>query len=646
VANFSVKPINEFLLKNRLRIAQNPCISPDFCLDWPGLEKRALGESVPGLRFYDKSRFATADGRWTLFEDPASGDCGWRLESPTLADPSRVLGHGALAKDNHAVFPASWENLLKLKNLILEHDADSTIFPTAGAKLGRSTLGVGARFTTLHWPAVEWAMSALELGVTANQNSIPRELVYDVDAMLGGGLDTVPFPFIGTNVPEGHQGQGVEGMSHGAVLSKLKHGFHHRRLAWSFNADHQPIGGKFDGREDALVRGCLLASYITFDLSPELALNRPAGPGEVPAGIVDRVRRRVAAAGRNLAEGDFQTLLRSVWPAVQKMKRRDDKYAAARAAAFTTAAGRSYLRELSIDELPGLTAPETTAVMLALCEALAMPVNFVAPAFGFQKNMPYPDEAELRRLIAGQWEVCREFGVSIGFHSGSGKSAGNYRIMGEVTGGALEIKTSGRYTYEMGRALAASRDPADQALWLDWYRFTLEMALLGAFSADPTELKMARTFVVTSLAAGGGTPASRERPVRGGGPFDRLRTGAPPQAELVFASPAACRAAVEALPPSPEHMFFFEYNFLFVLAAGGRAAKAALGDHTAAGYAQRARFYAISPEARLNYAKGVAGYLIFLAEETGLVAADRCVAVRRLLDHYATYEALVGDISR
>ena len=60
-------------------------------------------------------------------------------------------------------------------------------------------------------------------------------------------------------------------MSHGCVLAKLKSGFHRRRIAWSFNADHQPIGGKFDGREDALVSGCVLASYITFDLSPELA---------------------------------------------------------------------------------------------------------------------------------------------------------------------------------------------------------------------------------------------------------------------------------------------------------------------------------------------------------------------------------------
>ena len=65
-------------------------------------------------------------------------------------------------------------------------------------------------------------------------------------------------------------------MSHGCVLAKLKTGFHRRGIAWSFNADHQPIGGKFDSREDALVNGCVLASYITFDLSPELAQTKIA----------------------------------------------------------------------------------------------------------------------------------------------------------------------------------------------------------------------------------------------------------------------------------------------------------------------------------------------------------------------------------
>jgi hypothetical protein len=616
-----MKPINAFLLSNNIRIAQNPCVSPDFCLDWPSLQQKFFDSSAAGLLFHDKSGFDTAAGRWTLVEERENGDCAWRLEASKIADPSEVLDDGVLVKPGRAVFPATWENLLALKNLIQEFDAGSTIFPTANAQLGSKTLGVGARFTTLHWPAVEWAMSALELGLTANQNSIPRELVYDVDAMLGGTLDTVPFPFIGTNVPEGHQGQSVEGMSHGSVLSKLKTGFHSRRIAWSFNADHQPIGGKFDSREDALVRGCLLASYITFDLSPELAKNQPAAIATVPADILAKVRARVAAIGMQLDEAAFTKLVATVWPSMLKMKRRDEKYAAARDAAFTTPVGRGYLRELSIDELPGLTTAETTAIMLALCEAMGMPVNFVAPAFGFQKNAPYPDNTVLRALIAKQWAVCEKFGVSIGFHSGSGKSAENYQVMGEVTGSHLEIKTSGRYTYEMGRAVAASQNPADQALWADWYRFTLELALLGAFSADATEQKMARTFITTALSA----------------------CGKPTE---VFASPASARAALEALPPSPEHMFFFEYNFLCVMAAGGRAEKAALGDHTPAGYGQRARFYAISPEARLLYTKGVANYLVFLAENTKLVPADRCAAVRAKLDAFTSYDELIADIAR
>jgi hypothetical protein len=619
------RPINQFLVSNGIRISQNPCISPDCCLDWSALSARIAAGEAPHV--WPRSRFETAAGAWHLLEDLATGDCAWKLELRAGADPTvGTLSDGVLAPDGSHMYPASWENLLRMKNLVLEHDPESTIFPSTGGRLGQSTLGVGARFTTLHWPAVEWAMSALGIGLTANQNSIPRELVYDVDAMLEGRLDTVPFPFIGTSVPEGHQGQSVEGMSHGCVLSKLRNGFHHRRLAWSFNADHQPIGGKYDVREDALVRGCVLASYITFDLSPELALGKPAAIEAIPAAVVEGTRARVAAADVVLDDAGFMSLLCTVWPAMEKMKRRDEKYAAARMKAFTTHGGRRYLRELSIDELPGITTPETTAVMLALCEVLSMPVNFVAPAFGFQKNMPYPDNAALRTLARKQWDVCAKFGASIGFHSGSGKSAENYRVMGEVTGGRLEIKTSGRYTYEMGVALSRSTDPRDAALWADWYRFTIEMAVSGAFATDATEQKMARTFITTALS-------DCRSPLAG-------------DSAAVFSSPAATRAALEALTPSPDHMFFFEYNFLHVLAAGGRPEKSALGDHSPAGYAQRARFYAISPEARLLYSKGVAAYLVFLAETTGLVAPERCAAVRKLLEGYTKLEAMLSDISR
>jgi hypothetical protein len=616
--------INEFLVANDIRIADNPCVSPDFCLDWPTLTANL--QANRNITAHSKSRFQTADGCWTLVEN-SSGDHAWLLagEAAPLEGPAALLADGRIA------YPATWRNLLVLKNRIQEVDPGSTIFPGTGGNLGRSTIGMGARFTTLHWPGVDWAMANLGLGVTANQNSIPRELVFDVDVMLAGRLDTVPFPFIGADVPEGHQGQSVEGMSHGCVLMKLKHGFHTRRIPWSFNADHQPIGGKFDTREDQLVAGCLLASSITFDLSPELAQTTvPSSPEERTAFVVRKidpalvaaVQERVAGIGLALEPDAFHTLLCQVWPALEKMQARDRKYRAVRERHFTTEAGRAYLRELSIDELPGLTTPETTAIMLALCEALGMPVNFVAPAFGFQKNMPYPDDAALRPLIERQWRVCEPFGVSIGFHSGSGKSAENYRVMGEVTGGNLEIKTSGRYTYEMGRALADSSATADQALWRDWYRFTLELATAGAFSEQATEQKLAREFITASFAT----------------------ASLPPPANL-FGSPDRCRAGLEALPASPELMFWFEYNFLFVLAAEGSAEKAALGDHSPAGYRQRQRFYSISPEGQLRFARNVARYLIFLTETTGLVPADTCERVRSRLDGYTSYRAMLADIA-
>lgn len=615
--------INDFLRRHELTIADNPCISPDFCLDWGAL--RARLKSGQPLTKYPLSRFETELGVFSLVAD-ASGQHAWMLESNRAPTGLATLSEGVDLADGKCAFPATWENLLKLKNLVQEHDPRSTIFPTATGSLAQTSLGIGARFTTLHWPAVEWCMAELELSMTANQNSVPRELVYDVDAMLAGRLEGVPFPFIGAEVPEGHQGQSVEGMSHGAVLSKLKTGFHRQGIPWGFNADHQPIGGKFDRREAELVRGCLLASYITFDLSPELAqTKRPADPGawcreHVPSAVLEKVRQRVRAAGVSLNEGQFSELIASVWPAVVKMQRRDRAYAEARHAAFTTSIGRAYFRELSIDELPGLTTPETLATMLALCEALDMRIHFVAPAFGFQKNFPFEDNAELERRIRAAWAVCERFGTSIGFHSGSGKSAENYRLCGKITERHLEIKTSGRYTYEMGRALSASSDPADQALWADWHRFTRELAVKSAFSENQQEQQLARSFIEHALR-------------HEGQPTD------------VFESAEPCQRALMQLTPSPDHMFWFEYNFLFVLAAGGRAERSALGDHGPAGYRQRARFYSISDEARLRYAQHVAEYICFLAEATGMRSAEACARAKRKLSLYDSYQLMVADIA-
>jgi len=609
--------INDFLLKHGLRISTNPCISPDFCLDWASLSHRI--KNGGSVQRQELSGFKTEAGEWSLLCDE-QGDRAWELRATSGTAGRDVLSDGVALSDGRFIFPATFENLIRLKDLVQRFDVHSTIFPRADERIAHATIGVGARFTTLHWPAVEWAMASLNTGLTANQNSIPRELVFDVDAMLAERLDTVPFPFIGAHVPEGHQGQSVQGMSHGAVISKLETGFHRRKIAWNFNADHQPIGGKFDARERELVEGSILANYITFDLSPELSLNQPGSWKEIDPAIIQKVNTRLATLRIDAKSPALLSLLDHLWPAVRKFKNRDTLCQRRRAELFSTPVGRAYLRELSIDELPGITTPETTALVLALCEALEMPIAFVAPAFGFQKNTPYPDAVQLKKLIEAQWAICREFGASIGFHSGSGKSAENYQLMGAITQQHLEIKTSGRYTYEMGVALAASKNETDHQLWLDWYRFTRELACQGAFADEPTERKMARHFILNTLG---------EKAV---------------EAE-VFASPAACRRVLESLSPDPDHMIFFEYNFLYVLASEGRAEKSALGDHGPDGYRQRARFYAISAEARLGYAKRVASYLIFLVENTGLAAAAVCARARAQLESCRTYSEFLSQIA-
>ena len=641
----STAGINRFLLENGIRIRVNPAVSPDLCLDIAGLQ-RAVRDALPRLQelaraseterrgmgavatagaidFFPASELPLAGRRLFVIEERTTGDAGLLV----VGGPPLSLEGGAVFAEGWQLVPLLWANLAFLKNLVQEADRESTVFPVARGPLEHSSIGVGARFTTLHWPAVAWAMKELSLPLTANQNSIPRELVYDVDAMLENRLAQVPFPFIGGHVPEGHQGQSVQGMSHASVVSYLKCGFHRRRIPWGFNADHQPIGGRFDAIEDELVRGCAFASYITFDLSPELAEHRLVeDAAELEAAfaalgeqrLFGRVLERLTALGLAPDATQARRIFCFVMPAMRKLKRRDEAYSRIRRELFTTEVGRQYFRELSIDELPGLTTPETLALCLAIAEVLGIRIHFVAPNIGFQKNFPYPDDAELERRVASLYGVARGFGVSIGFHSGSGKSAANYAVAGRVTRQNLEIKTSGRYTCEMGAALAVSADPGDQALWRDWYGFTRELAIEGAFSENAVRRKLAREFVLHALA-------HEKRPSDG-----------------VFESAGTLRQALEALPASPDHMFWFEYNFLYVLAAGGSTSR--LGDHGPAGYAQRARFYAVSPQARLGCARNVAGYSLFVAEATGLASAAAVAGARRKLEALRDHDAFLRDL--
>lgn len=633
--------INTFLLSNDLTIKTNPAISPDMTLDFPALvneiaseaedivmamEYGAVGNGVlepDNCIVWPKSSFSIGNALLFIVESKRSGDCAL----VSLSDNISVFDGIKVLEGRLSVIPLWWENVIRLKNEVLKHDPGSTIFPRVDASLKKTSLGIGARFTTLHWPAVAWTMKALELPLTANQNSIPRELVYDVNAMLEGRLQSVSFPFIGSSVPEGHQGQSVMGMSHASIITLLKYGFHHNNIPWGFNADHQPIGGRYDEIEEELVEGSLFASYITYDLSPELILHTMIDDPEeldtvfnqvVDPAVFSAVTKRLSESGFDIPAAYCKKMVTYLMPAMKKMVKRDLLYTEVRAEKFSVETGRHFIREISIDELPGETTPELFAVCLALTEALGVKFDFVAPNFGFQKNIPYEDNNALQEKIRLFSTYAGLFDVSIGFHSGSGKSAENYRCIGTETNRRFEVKTSGRYTYEMGVALAASTDLYDQSLWADWYSFAKELAVTSAFSSKETQRTFAREFISAAFEA------------------ERLST------DGIYNSTDDLRRALDSLPMSPEHAFWFEYNFLFVLAADGSINQ--LGDHSAKGYRQRARFYGISDAGQLLYAKRVASYLIFLAESTGIANDASVEQARRKLEAFKEYRDLLDDI--
>ncbi|MCH2175569.1 MAG: hypothetical protein MK193_07570 [Lentisphaeria bacterium] len=631
--------LNNFLLENHILIRNNPAISPDLTLNFVELQKQ-IAQEANGLR---SSMFSSSDdvfsicGNLEFYHDSELNVMGTTL----FYVESILTGDGILIYDGLddlgfqqteyvkglTLIPLIRPNFIHLKNILLEEDPENTLFPVARGQLGRSSLGIGARFTTLHWPAVAWAMTNLQLPLTANQNSIPRELVYDVDAMMDHRLQEIPFPFIGGTVPEGHQGQSVQGMSHASVISFLKYGFHKRGIVHGFNADHQPIGGRFDEIESELVEGSIFASYITYDLSPELTeteiidnenqLN-DTFVKEVDTKVANQVRNDLESFGLTIEDFEFKQLMTYLTPSMKKLKIRDQKYTDIRKKLFTSEIGQKFFKELSIDELPGETTVESMFICLLYAKAMGIHFQYVAPNIGFQKNMPYPNNDDLRKKIDKLFKMAKKLNVSFGFHSGSGKSAKNYQIMGEVTQQALEVKTSGRYTYEMGVALAQSKDDGDQKLWHDWYEFTQKIAINGAFAKNEAQRKFAREFIDAS--------------------FDFEKSSK----DGIYNSPESLEKALNSLPPNPEHMLWFEYNFLYVLAADGNVNN--LGDHGVKGYQQRARFYKISDEGKLLFAKQVAKYIIFLAQTTGLQTEEKCQKVQELLNNVKNIKAFYKQI--
>ena len=119
-----MKPINQFLVSNEIRIATNPCISPDFCLDWDELKANLLSEQ--GIVCHYLSSFETSAGEWAIVED-ANGDHAWRLQAIGLDSISNGLEDGYEIGEA-TYFPATYDNLIAMKNLVQKSDAGIGFF--------------------------------------------------------------------------------------------------------------------------------------------------------------------------------------------------------------------------------------------------------------------------------------------------------------------------------------------------------------------------------------------------------------------------------------------------------------------------------------------------------------------------------------
>ena len=214
--------------------------------------------------------------------------------------------------DGSCVFPATWDNLLRLKNAVQEHDPDSTIFPTAGANLGRGTLGIGARFTTLHWPAVEWAMTRAESRRhrESEQHSARAGVRRRRHARGPARHGAVPVhrherarrasgPERRRHEPRLRAVEAQDGLSSTANRVELQ-----RRSS----ADRRQVR-RARGRAGPRAACSRATSRSTFRPSSP----RPQAPADaaawvkahVPAELVDRVRARVASVGLTLNEAEF-----------------------------------------------------------------------------------------------------------------------------------------------------------------------------------------------------------------------------------------------------------------------------------------------------------------------------------------------------
>ncbi|MCL5097406.1 MAG: tagaturonate epimerase family protein [Candidatus Omnitrophica bacterium] len=363
-------------------------------------------------------------------------------------------------------------------------------------------LGIGTRMTVAVWPGIFDAMNRRNMAANTIQNSVRElNLLDNLRACLPPEKNyACGFGTIET----GYTGSTYEGLWVAGVLAALQHG---GPLRYGADADHIQVKRDPNGiaRAKKLITAARYYSFYTIDMADILnyqALredSRARAEAFFGEQMVDaqerqavlechRVPFRVAGRSYHLETAAIGRFVGKYWEALDVLAELVDHIQKLKQ-------GTKFDLELTIDEHPPeipafdcLTTDEELLFVLREIQRRGLPVTHVAPNYGAEKGFDYrcPDGLEgLEYRARSQFNIAREFGAMLDFHSADDLTSAPRRVIQRATEGRHHFKISPMLQLLFAEVLQEFHPDLFQRWWDDAMAYARREAALGSsFAAE------------------------------------------------------------------------------------------------------------------------------------------------------------------
>jgi hypothetical protein len=390
----------------------------------------------------------------------------------------------------------------------------------------RPGLGIGCRMGVLDVPVAVRAVKHYGLCASGIQSSVYRELAPLADLMRLP-LPQIDLPGVG-RVPLGHTGMSITGQYLAMMVARITLG---DPTPVAADADHLPLRSA-SGAGRALARRLIreAADRSLFTLDPhfcfyggDAGLAAAAASGRM-TDVEAAFRRRFSPGARrdlaaryvgkrvrvpDLAGGPGHAITMTSGELADSALRFQEPLAAIEQAVAeirVAKGGAPFAIEVSVDEVPGMSAPHHFYFLGAELERRGIRCFSLAPGLGFSKldvdvEDPQGAFAARVRVLAG---ISRHFGAVMGIHSGDGKSVVTRRILDRATGGSFWYKISPDRQRSFFTALASTaRGSGGRRLFEEVYRTALaRVVALAGGDADETARVARQTLRLVARGRG------------------------------------------------------------------------------------------------------------------------------------------------